>query len=240
MKRYREDVRKVFDLLTYMLLESDPDGLDIYYTSDREKLKGKTHHSIMKAFDEHPFEGTPDMRERFAGILARYQEKLSKKHGRIKRFFLKDTPSQGPRRLNLYVLTDAVWQPKTDLAIGIETLVLQLLKHGMINKQIGIQFIRFGNDREGIERLNRLDADMKLKLYVLPCVPNLGPIYKGQCETLTSLVTSLIIHLRMAMSGKCYMAQSTIGLTTMILKERSKKLYLNANTQTEVADTVRS
>lgn len=240
MMPYRERVREVLDLLAYMLLESDPDGLDVYYTNDREKLKGKTHHSILRAFDKHPFQGTPDMRERFADILARYQEKLGKKNGFLTRLVHKDTPPKGPRRLNLYVLTDAVWQPRTDLTIGIETLVSHLLKHGLTNKQIGIQFIRFGNDGEGIDRLNRLDAGMELRLYVLPCVPNFGRIYKDECESLTSSVTSLITHLRMATSGKCYMAQSTIGLTTMTLKGRNKKLYLNMNTQMGVADTVRS
>ena len=240
MKPCREEVKKVLDLLAYMLLESDPDGLDVYYTNDRDKVKGKTHHSILKAFDKHPFNGTPDMRERFAGILARYQEKLGKKNSIITRLFHKDLPSEGPRRLNLYVLTDAIWQPRTDLTTAIETLVSHLLKHGRTNKQIGIQFIRFGNDPEGIERLNQLDAKLKLKLYVLLYLPSLGPIYRGKGQDLTSSVTSLITHLGMATSGKCYMAQSTIGLTTMILTERNKKLYLNAKTQMGVAATVRS
>ena len=240
MVPYREEVRKVLDLLAYMLLESDPDGLDVYYTSDREKLKRKNHFSILKDFNKHPFNGTPDMRERIADILARYREKLGKKNNFITRRLHKDTPLIGPRRLNLYVLTDAVWQPKTTLTIEIQTLVSDLLKHGLTNKQIGIQFIRFGNDGEGIERLNRLDADMKLQLYVLPLVPNLGSIIKRKCENLTSSVTSLTTHLRMATSGRCYMAQSTIGMTMMILKERNKQLYLKANTQMGVAATVRS
>lgn len=188
MAPYRGEARDVLDLLAYMLLESDPDGIDLYYTGDREKLRGKTHLSILKDFDNHPNEGTPDMRERFAEILGCYQERLGKKNGIFKRVFGKHVPSKGPRRQNLYVLTDAVWQPKTTLTIEIEALVNDLLQHGLLNKQIGIQFIRFGNDEEGIERLNRLDAQMKLKLYVLVCVPGVVLGVKRKTDSFSDIV----------------------------------------------------
>ena len=164
MAPYREDVRKVLDLLAYMLLESDPDGLDLYFTDDGKKLKYKNHPSILKEFDEHPSTGTPDMRERFAAITETYQEKFGKTNRLARLLRKKNIPSKGPRRLSLYVLTDAVWQPKMTLTMEIDTLVNLLLDHHLTNKQIGIQFIRFGHDKKGIKRLDKLDADMKLKL----------------------------------------------------------------------------
>ena len=80
-------------------------------------------------------------------------------------FCPKTPPAKGPRKLSLYVLTDGVWETRADLQQVIRTLVDNLIQHNHTNKQIGIQFIRFGNDDRGIKRLERLDSGLNVQMY---------------------------------------------------------------------------
>ena len=164
MEPYRPHVRRVLDLLTYMLKPSDPDGLDIYFTTERKPIKSKGHSAIMRAFDAKPNRGTPDMRDHFAAFTEDYQSQFDKKNLISRILWRKSTPTKGPRRLNLYVLTNGVWQPRTDLVQEIKTLVKLLMDKSLTNKQIGIQFISFGHDAKGLRRLQKLDSGLKLDL----------------------------------------------------------------------------
>lgn len=164
MAPHRCQVRNTLKLLAHMLGPSDPDGLEIYFTTDWKKIKPKDVKSLLKEFDQRPNAGTPDMREHFASFTEKYQDQFGKRNIWSKIRHPRSTPHSGPRRLNLYVLTDGVWQPRTTLTQEIKTLVNHLSERKLTNKQIGIQFIRFGTNPQGIRRLQKLDSDMGLKL----------------------------------------------------------------------------
>lgn len=102
--------------------------------------------------------GLPDMRSRFGLIIEKYQSKFGKR--KLGSFFRESDP----RKLSLYVLTDAVWQPKIDLTTTVRTLVRSLEDHKLTNKQIGIQFIQFGNNPDSTQRLKKLDSGLNLDL----------------------------------------------------------------------------
>lgn len=125
---------------------------------------------MLRYFDEHPAHGLPDMRERFAAIIEQYQARFGKRNILSKLLHPDSTPTKGPRRLSLYILTDGVWQPGCTLVTEIKTLVSLLQEHKLSNKHIGIQFIRFGNDPRGTRRLQKLDSGLGLELYVRPCL----------------------------------------------------------------------
>ena len=169
MEPHREQVRKVLELLSYLTKDFDPDGLDLYFTTDPEKLKPKNNAQMLKELDCRPAHGYPDMRERFAAITGEYQNRFGKRNKFSKIRHPNSTPWKGPRRLSLYVLTDGVWHNKCTLRTEVKTLVEYLIGHKLTNKQIGIQFIRFGNNQTGIDRLKVLDSGLKkageVKLY---------------------------------------------------------------------------
>ena len=167
MAQYRPEVNEVLELLSYMVLPFDPDGLDLYITTYPKKLKPRTNFNMLRELDKRPAKGMPDFRERFAAITSAYQNRFGKKDRIGRAFHRSTTPEVGPRRLSLYVLTDAVWQPNTTLITEVKTLVEELKKHNLTNKQIGIQFIRFGHDGTGGRRLAKLDSGLSLGLYVL-------------------------------------------------------------------------
>lgn len=169
MVQHRDQVRRVLELLSYMTQSYDPDGLDLCFSTESGKHKPKDNEQMLRYFDERPAHGLPDMRERFASIIEQYQARFGKRNILSKLLHFDSTPTIGPRRLTLYVLTDGVWQPGCTLVTEIKRLVSLLQEHRLPNKHIGIQFIRFGNNAEGKRRLQKLDSGLGLELYVRPC-----------------------------------------------------------------------
>lgn len=76
--------------------------------------------------------------------------------------------AKSPKPLSLYILTDGVWEGKSDPRKPIQKLVQTLVGWRMDKAQVGIQFINFGNDPVGLQRLQYLDFELgqELELYV--------------------------------------------------------------------------
>ena len=200
MKPYRDEVEKVLELLWAMVEKHDPDGADLYITSDMQALKPKTDSRALQELRSRPAKYAPDMRYCFAQIIEKYQSKFGKRNIGSKLLHPKATPAKGPRKLSLYVLTDGVWQTKTDLKQVIRTLVDHLIQHKLTNKQIGIQFIRFGNDERGMKRLEKLDSGLDLALYVFITI-SFALLY-AQAPTRTHAgTTQLLRRLLMYVTG---------------------------------------
>jgi hypothetical protein len=148
---------KVFEALTYILKDVDPNGLDLSFTICRETLKKTEKTSslvnMVKSRSEL-LKGTTDMNLRLSEILDTYQTELEKP----KTFWRKSVLP-----MNLYILTDGIWEPNCDAAGPIKNLVNKLNKLHKGRVQVGIQFIRFGNNAEAIDRLNILDSGLGLK-----------------------------------------------------------------------------
>ena len=168
MNAHWAQVKKVFGLLSYMVRDCDPNGLDLYFTNTSKTFKSKNMDTLMGELSTRKPNGLPDMRSRFGSIIEKYQNKFGKR--KLSSFFRESDP----RKLSLYVLTDAVWQPKIDLTTTVRTLVSSLEDHKLTNKQIGIQFIRFGNYSDSIQRLKNLDSGLNLDLRVLLEISNSG------------------------------------------------------------------
>ena len=158
MDAHWSQVKRVFGLLSYMVRDCDPNGLDLYFTNTSKTFKSRNMSTLMGELGTRTPKGLPDMRSRFGDIIEKYRSKFGKR--KLKSLFRESDP----RKLSLYVLTDGVWQPKIDLTTTIRTLVSSLEDHKLTNKQIGIQFIRFGNDTNGINRLQELDSSLNLSL----------------------------------------------------------------------------
>ena len=168
MALHRTKVEKVIELLSSLAAPYDPDGLDLYFSTESTKQRPKSPEEFLKLLQDRPANGLPDFRQRFATIIENYQSRFGKRNTLSKLRHPNSTPSKGPRPLSLYVLTDGTW-PNCTLITEIENLVHLLVEHKLPNKYVGIQFIRFGDDPKGRQRLEHLDAGLGLKLYVALC-----------------------------------------------------------------------
>jgi hypothetical protein len=157
MEPHWEWLIKVFEALTYILKDVDPNGLDLFFTNCRETLKKTEKTSslvnMVKSRSEL-LKGTTDINLRLSEILDTYQTELEKP----KTFWRKSVLP-----MNLYILTDGIWEPNCDAAGPITNLVNKLNKLHKGRVQVGIQFISFGNNAEAIDRLNILDSGLGLK-----------------------------------------------------------------------------
>jgi hypothetical protein len=166
MAEHWDKVIDTFSILTYLVKGSDPDGVDLYFTmsSPGERHNSKRTTKLEKIVRDRERKGRSDIRVVLDSILNDYTGKLGSQKARrtgLARF----TPQEKDLRpLNLYVLTDGLWQDQCNAIPPIRRLVERLVELNMDEKQIGIQFISFGNHPAGLHRLRELDSNLKLGL----------------------------------------------------------------------------
>ena len=168
MKSHRGEVRDLFALLGYMVKSKDPDGIELHFTTSSErKDKAKNTGQLLRTLDTVSYFGKSNIRLQLGEILQDYHTKLRDQNP--PRSLLNIVRSRRrPRRQTVYIFTDGVWQPECDPSEMIEKLVKNLEQNSMEREQFGIQFIRFGNHREGKVRLDKLDSGLGLSMYA-PC-----------------------------------------------------------------------
>ena len=159
----QSEVADYVDVLSYMVKRLDKDGIDLYYFNSSQRVEGaKNSSKLVVPVRGHKFSGVSSPESSLVKILETYSKKVKafatgipedQPHSR--RFHLPLTSSKAPKLpdpLSVYVLTDGVWQ----LGGGdvLERTIRDLIKNMHAAKcgreQIGIQFIRFGNNPDGI------------------------------------------------------------------------------------------
>jgi len=154
MRQHWPQVLRVLGVLAYITKEKDPNKLELYFTMKAGRSSGSSSTGLVavartrKATDKAT--GLSDLYPRIRDIFSEYKNNLKRKS------FL-GTSSRRP--MSLYVLTDGNWQPQRDTEVCIAELVGALDKSDQY--QVGIEFIRFGNDPDGTARLEHLDDGLK-------------------------------------------------------------------------------
>ncbi|KAF2103948.1 kinase-like protein [Rhizodiscina lignyota] len=156
MKPHWPNVKTLFGPLAYLIKQErlDEDGLDLRFTINTKSLSGqkKTTPLINLVSNTVPSKVESDLPKQLDKLLSEYKRKLN-------RFGLAKTLLGPTRGLQIYVFTDGVWQAESYDAAekSIRSLIQALDENNQPQKNVGIQFIRFGNDKEGKRRLERLD-----------------------------------------------------------------------------------
>lgn len=161
MVHHWDGVKQVFGLLVYMLKHSDPDGVELCFTSSPRKYKSKTTTRLPKQLEKKNdnLRGHTNMGSCLSSVIQGYQEKLdSQAHQRA----IPGSWWAKVRSLSIYILTDGNWQPRDDSGDLIRTLVAKLKERGKNRSQAGVQFIQFGQVAEATRRLEYLDAGLDL------------------------------------------------------------------------------
>ncbi len=166
MSLYWKPLITITRVLAYMLKKTDDDGMDLYFTISQEKHNAKTSSELVQKLQGKACRGTSEIGSRLSTILHQYQMYLQEPVPNRRSLFGKAKP-KAKKALNVYILTDAIWQPHSDATEPIASLIAMLKKLDYPRKQVGIQFIRFGNDPGGIDKLEYLDSGLGLPWYVL-------------------------------------------------------------------------
>ena len=173
MEPHWRELAALLDPLAYMTKSGDDDGVELYFMTDRRSKKSKNSSDLVKFLDKIEPQGKADARIRLGEMLQRYQGDIqahppSRSTSTLSNLFRPkfQSKAKGVKPLSIYVMTTGVWQPGCELDSIIESLVAKIVACNVPAAPIGIQFIRFGNDPEGIKRLKHLDDELGLDLLV--------------------------------------------------------------------------
>ena len=231
MRPYWGDVCNVLRVLAYMVKGSDDDGMDLYFTISSIKHNSKKATGLHNQIRGKQLQGTSDIGLRLSIILDDY--KASLRQPTPKRLsFLGRAKRRVRKGLSVYILTDAVWQPHSDAGQPIESLVRTLVELDSPQKQVGIQFIRFGNDPESIEKLRHLDSGLHLERYGIG--RRCHEAIQRWKRLTNSAGTSLMQSRQKVMSGRCSWVRLINGLTVTKRKTTERRHTERRHTDTEL------
>ncbi|KAG8531140.1 uncharacterized protein KY384_004498 [Bacidia gigantensis] len=175
---FKVQMARVLEVLAKKLENAGCERLDLYSLAPYKKLKRLNATTILSHFNSMDVRDMPDIRSGLATIFDDYQKKLGVirpvgfvKHPRTQ-------PIVGCRKLSLYILTDGNWRPGVNLLREIGTLADHLAEKKLTNTQVGIQFIRFGQSAQAIEKMKRLDSGADFKLNLVDATPANGNVWK--------------------------------------------------------------
>lgn len=147
MHPYKEHVTTLLSPLVYTVKEGDPDGVEVHFTVSKSMQQSRKSRVLIEEVECHDFEGKTDISKRLGIILRRYRVNLEDKR----------MAHLSVRPLSIYILTDGVWEGGRDAQTPMREIISVLKQYGYDRKQVGIQFISFGNDDEGLQRMADLD-----------------------------------------------------------------------------------
>jgi len=151
MRQHWPEVKKVFGILAYMVKTFDPDGLDLYFTQSPEKHHHKHTKYLVNIVDkrmDNLEKGRSDISIRLDAILNAHIAQLRR-------------PLAIHHPLNVYILTDGIWTPSCNIVPAIDKTVNMMVELSL-RKQVGLQFISFGTDPEGLARMELVDNRLGL------------------------------------------------------------------------------
>lgn len=155
-KHHWEDMTELLGIIAYMIKSFDKDGLDLYFAQSNAKHNEETSSKLVSIVEKRKREedlGYTDMSIRLEQILGEYARKIQRQ----------SSQNIVTRGLNVYIFTDAIWTPLCDIVPAIDKMVEGLVAHKLPEKQVGLQFISFGDDAECLKRLMLVDNYLVLK-----------------------------------------------------------------------------
>lgn len=173
MKQYVEtasgaaepDVARLVRLLGYITKRYDKDGVDFRCMNDTgHRVKNcKKSEELVSVLGKVRFRGKSNFNAVIRDELESYQKRLfSGGHAQgetsRRKSWLQRSTDPFVRKITFYIFTDGVWLSNLHYGqTAIKNAARKLKEEGYEKGQVGIQFIRFGDNEEGGQRLQHLD-----------------------------------------------------------------------------------
>lgn len=158
-------VAQRLDLLAYMVKDADEDGLDLYFSTSLKREHSKKASELTEIVLERPKKpkGGVNIRKVLESILDDFRTSVHEEDHT--KSFLGLRKAKKRKAMTCYILTDGAWSrdEHCDLEPVIKKFVDALIKLDSADRDLGIQFISFGNDRWGLETLEYLDSSLGLQ-----------------------------------------------------------------------------
>lgn len=183
MKKHWETVKNVWDALAYLVKKMDKDGIEIRFANSRtQNGQHKDRDSLRRRLKNVKPGGQCNMELALSDLLPDCYPS-DPPSTRRRSLSLRQRPKERSG-VNIYILTDGVWSQEDDPLCGVQKhirLCVDRMNAEAQLKYVGIQFIRFGNDPIGKERLERLDNGLQqydVKMDIIDTEPADGNVFK--------------------------------------------------------------
>ncbi|KAF1948009.1 kinase-like protein [Clathrospora elynae] len=180
MKQHWKSVKRVFEALAYLVKGMDQDGIDLCFTNNcSEDGRDKDRKRLIKNLDRVRPGGQCQMGIALSKILPKcYPDHAEKRASWYAR------AADNKPGVNIYIFTDGVWSNGPDHLCGVQEhiklLVDKLVEKGRL-QHVGIEFIRFGDDGVGKQRLSDLDDGLgkyNVQRDIVDTEPATGNVFK--------------------------------------------------------------
>jgi hypothetical protein len=165
--------------MAYIVKKSDPNGVDVYLAIDpdhKHRKRSKRTRELVEFVKENCPTPTSPGNKRFSNISSRldsilqdYRTRWEEDVTRRQRSFF--PASKATPKLSLYIFTDGSWCPQPGFDNPIRSIVRKLDELDKSDDQIGVQFIRFGDDEDGKQVLEYLDSGLRLTRDIVDTEP---------------------------------------------------------------------
>lgn len=160
------DVISFFKVFAYFAKRYDDNGLEMYFTVSTKKETFRDTTPAVSLLRSMTPTSVPNFDNRLDEILRGYQSRLERESERSGRRW---SWSSSVKPLSLYVLSNGDW-PGCDAIAPVESMIEKLRELKLTKARVGIQFIRFGRNPDGIKKLGYLDTGLRKKYGKQWCV----------------------------------------------------------------------
>ncbi|KAL1310564.1 hypothetical protein AAFC00_000843 [Neodothiora populina] len=175
MSQHWPAVQSLTKLLLEITKDYDPNGIDIYFTIHGRHGKFKQINSVDKLNRIQPMRDMRSAPSRLGSVL----ENILVDYGKRLQSRRPGIFGGNPRPMSIYILTDGLWQD--DAARAIRVMARTIDERRVNSDQVGLQFIRFGDEPSGIEKLKNLDDDLGTDPDIVDTTPATQEIYGRFC-----------------------------------------------------------
>lgn len=144
------DVKRVFEILSYVVKGMSPDGTELFFTNSYDTFRRKDTSDLVMYMENRSTGGETDINYRLNLQLQNYQAKLFRARGQKGKKGI-------VRPMSFYILTNGEWGKGPDVRKTIGDTVTVLKQLGCPKSQLTISFISFANEATAMARLNELD-----------------------------------------------------------------------------------
>ena len=161
MKKHWDNVIDLFSVFAWHTKSLDSNGLEMYFTVSPKKQNFSNTTQAIRLLKSMSQSTPSNIDLSLDQILRRYQTDLERHKERKNKnsFWSRD---KDVKPLSLYVFTDGVWEG-CDAVAPIEVMIEKQKELKLPRTQVGIQFVRFGEDRNGKAKLEYLDSGLRKK-----------------------------------------------------------------------------
>jgi hypothetical protein len=140
------DICEDFRILASMVQSDDPDGIELRFTTSEECHQSRDVAELARSALRSTSGHGSDVEAALQKAVDQHVSRLKKDKARL---------------LSIYIMTDGNWDRGEPEAVLL-TLGALLEELGLNRSSLGVQFISYGSNKDGLQRLQRLD-DMHKK-----------------------------------------------------------------------------